>query len=88
MTDSTLSTFVALDGDNLAVQDWPLASQQVLRGVVLLVHGLANMPAAMTPGRSAQRLGLCGARLRPIWPWRVGRTTRRSATTPVAGRSD
>lgn len=42
MTDSTLSTFVALDGDNLAVQDWPLASQQVLRGVVLLVHGLGE----------------------------------------------
>lgn len=42
MTDSTLSTFVALDGDNLAVQDWPLAPQQVLRGVVLLVHGLGE----------------------------------------------
>lgn len=42
MTDSTLSTFVALDGDNLAVQDWPLASQQALRGVVLLVHGLGE----------------------------------------------
>jgi len=42
MTDSTLSTFVALDGDNLAVQDWPLASHQVLRGVVLLVHGLGE----------------------------------------------
>jgi len=42
MTDSTLSTFVALDGDNLAVQDWPLAPGQVLRGVVLLVHGLGE----------------------------------------------
>jgi len=42
MSDSTLSTFVALDGDNLAVQDWPLASHQVLRGVVLLVHGLGE----------------------------------------------
>ena len=42
MTDSTLSTFVALDGDNLAVQDWPLAPGQALRGVVLLVHGLGE----------------------------------------------
>ena len=42
MTDSTLSTFVALDGDNLAVQDWPLAPGQVLRGVVVLVHGLGE----------------------------------------------
>lgn len=42
MTDSTLSTFVALDGDNLAVQDWPRAPGQALRGVVLLVHGLGE----------------------------------------------
>jgi alpha-beta hydrolase superfamily lysophospholipase len=42
MSDSTLSTFVALDGDNLAVQDWPLAPGQPLRGVVLLVHGLGE----------------------------------------------
>ena len=42
MSDSTLSPFVALDGNNLAVQDWPLAPGQVLRGVVLLVHGLGE----------------------------------------------
>lgn len=40
--DSTLSTFVALDGDNLAVQDWPLEKGKSLRGVVLLVHGLGE----------------------------------------------
>ncbi len=39
---STLSTFTASDGDNLAVQDWPLADEQRLRGVVLLVHGLGE----------------------------------------------
>lgn len=42
MSHSTLSTFVALDGDNLAVQDWPRAPVQALRGVVLLVHGLGE----------------------------------------------
>lgn len=42
MTDSTLSTFVALDGDNLAVQDWPRSPGLALRGVVLLVHGLGE----------------------------------------------
>ncbi len=42
MSDSTLSTFVAMDGDNLAVQDWPMAPGQALRGVVLLVHGLGE----------------------------------------------
>ncbi len=42
MTESTLSTFVALDGDNLVLQDWPLPDGQPLRGVVLLVHGLGE----------------------------------------------
>lgn len=40
--ESTLSTFVASDGDNLAIQDWPLEYGQPLRGVVLLVHGLGE----------------------------------------------
>lgn len=42
MNESTLTTFVAEDGDNLAIQDWPLAQDQTLRGVVLLVHGLGE----------------------------------------------
>jgi alpha-beta hydrolase superfamily lysophospholipase len=42
MADSTLTTFVASDGDNLAIQDWPLDPQVPLRGVVLLVHGLGE----------------------------------------------
>ena len=41
-TASTLSTFVAVDGENLAVQDWPLAIEKSLRGVVLVVHGLGE----------------------------------------------
>lgn len=40
--DSTLSTFTASDGDNLALQDWPLAEGVALRGVVLIVHGLGE----------------------------------------------
>lgn len=40
--ESTLSTFVAVDGDNLVIQDWPLAKGITLRGVVLLVHGLGE----------------------------------------------
>lgn len=42
MQDSTLTTFVAADGDNLAIQDWPLDPGVRLRGVVLLVHGLGE----------------------------------------------
>ena len=40
--ETTLSTFVASDGDNLAVQDWPLEPGQRLRGVVIVVHGLGE----------------------------------------------
>lgn len=42
MTESTLSTFVASDGENIAIQDWPLTYGRQLRGVVVLVHGLAE----------------------------------------------
>ena len=41
-TDTTLSTFTASDGDNLAMQDWPLPEGLALRGVVVLVHGLGE----------------------------------------------
>jgi alpha-beta hydrolase superfamily lysophospholipase len=41
-SDSTLSTFTAGDGDNIALQDWPLPKGSVLRGVMLLVHGLGE----------------------------------------------
>jgi len=42
ISDSTLSTFTASDGDNVALQDWPLPEGLALRGVVLLVHGLGE----------------------------------------------
>ena len=42
-TLSTLTTFTAGDGENIAVQDWPLAgSVGRARGTVLLVHGLGE----------------------------------------------
>ena len=40
--ESRLSTFVASDGDNIAIQDWPLLHGSLLRGVVVLVHGLCE----------------------------------------------
>jgi alpha-beta hydrolase superfamily lysophospholipase len=42
VSDSTLSTFTASDGDNLALQDWPLPEDVTQRGVVVLVHGLGE----------------------------------------------
>ena len=41
-TDSTLSTFVAQDGDNIAIQDWPLEKGRKPRGVIIIVHGLGE----------------------------------------------
>ena len=40
--DSRLSTFIATDGDNVVVQDWPLPSGEPVRGVVIIVHGLGE----------------------------------------------
>ena len=42
METSTLSTYVALDGENIAIQDWPIEKNRRLRGVVMLVHGLGE----------------------------------------------
>ncbi len=42
LADSTLSTYTASDGDNLALQDWPLPEGLASRGVVLIVHGLGE----------------------------------------------
>jgi alpha-beta hydrolase superfamily lysophospholipase len=42
MAGSTLTTFVASDGENIAVQDWPLAPGTTPRGMILLVHGLGE----------------------------------------------
>lgn len=41
-SESTLSTFTANDGENLAVQDWLLEPGVTPRGVVLIVHGLGE----------------------------------------------
>ncbi len=40
--ESRLSTFVANDGDNIMILDWPLESGVPLRGVVIVVHGLGE----------------------------------------------
>lgn len=60
--ESTLSTFVALDGENIAVQDWPLPDDGVLRGVVLIVHGLGEHAGRYDA--LAQQLNLWGFAVR------------------------
>lgn len=41
-SESTLSTFTASDGENLAVQDWPLPEGALPRGAIVIVHGLGE----------------------------------------------
>ena len=40
--ETTLSTFTASDGDNLAMQDCPLPEGVEQRGTVVIVHGLGE----------------------------------------------
>ena len=42
MSESTLSAFTASDGENLAIQNWPLPHGMPVRGIVVLVHGLGE----------------------------------------------
>ena len=59
---ATLTTFTATDGENLAVQDWPVAEGTRQRGVVLVVHGLGEHAGRYDP--VAQRLNSWGFSVR------------------------
>ena len=60
--ESTLATFTASDGENIAVQDWPLDDGVRQRGVVLVVHGLGEHAARHQ--RLAQKLNDWGFTVR------------------------
>src|SRR5690606_8871452 len=59
---STLTTFTASDGENLAVQDWPLPDGEPQRGTVLLVRGLGEHVGRYDAG--ARRLNNWGFAVR------------------------
>lgn len=60
--DSTLSPFVASDGDHIVIQDWPLEAGVALRGVVVIVHGLGEHAGRYEP--VARRLNQWGFAVR------------------------
>jgi alpha-beta hydrolase superfamily lysophospholipase len=60
--ESTLSTYTASDGDNLAVQDWHLPPGRQPRASVLVVHGLGEHAGRYDP--LAQRLNAWGFAVR------------------------
>ncbi len=62
MSEASLAPLTASDGDNLAVQDWPLPSGAYTRGTVLLVHGLGEHAGRYN--HVAQRLNAWGFHVR------------------------
>ena len=42
MGETYLSPLTAADGDNIAVQDWPLEPGMPQRGTIIIVHGLGE----------------------------------------------
>lgn len=62
MEDSILAPYVASDGENIAIQDWPLDRGRRPRGMVLLVHGLGEHAGRY--GRLARRLNEWGFAVR------------------------
>ena len=81
---STLSTFTAGDGENLAVQDWPLAEEVPMRGVVLVVHGLGEHAARYD--HLAQRLNGWGFAVRGYDQYGHGESGGSRGSLPSEGR--
>ncbi|MGZ5847071.1 MAG: alpha/beta hydrolase, partial [Ramlibacter sp.] len=74
----------ATDGDNLAVQDWPLAEGVRLRGLVLLVHGLGEHAGRYD--RLAQRLNGWGFAVRGYDQYGHGESGGLRGALSTAGR--
>jgi alpha-beta hydrolase superfamily lysophospholipase len=84
LSDSILSTFTASDGDNLALQEWPLPDDVRLRGVVVLVHGLGEHAGRYN--HVAQRLAHWGFAVRGYDHYGHGESGGVRGALPVATR--
>ena len=83
-SDSTLSTYTASDGDNIAMQDWPLPDGLSLRGVVILVHGLGEH--AGRHDKVARRLNTWGFAVRGYDQYGHGESGGVRGVLPTAAR--
>jgi alpha-beta hydrolase superfamily lysophospholipase len=83
-SDSTLSTFTASDGDNVALQDWPVPEGVALRGVVLMVHGLGEHAGRYD--RVARRLNSWGFAVRGYDQYGHGESNGMRGTLPADDR--
>ena len=61
-SESTLSTFTASDGENLAMQDWPVPEGITVLGTIVIVHGLGEHAGRYE--RVARRLNAWGFAVR------------------------
>ena len=83
-SESTLSTYTASDGENIALQDWPLPDGLALRGVVLIVHGLGEH--AGRHDALAKRLNGWGFAVRGYDHYGHGESGGARGTLPTASR--
>lgn len=82
--DSTLSTYTASDGENIAVQDWPLPEGAKPRGMVLIVHGLGEYAGRYD--HVAKRLNLWGFAVRSYDQYGHGESGGMRGGLPSANR--
>ncbi len=83
-SESTLSTYTASDGENIALQDWPLPGGLALRGMVVLVHGLGEY--AGRHDALAQRLNSWGFAVRGYDQYGHGESGGGRGTLPTSTR--
>lgn len=82
--DSTLTTYTASDGDNLAVQDWVLADEARPRALLLVVHGLGEYAGRYE--RFARRLNAWGFAVRSYDQYGHGDSGGARGALPQANR--
>ncbi len=75
-----LSVFTAIDGENLAVYDWPMDRHRPRRGMVLIVHGLGEHAGRYEA--LAQQLNDCGFSVRGYDQYGHGESGGRPGTLP------